>query len=749
MKRESLRLMLAGGFIGVAAATQGTEVVDVHGHAEVGVGNVAMDHPNSKFGEYSGIGDDDTYLVGNLGLFIDSGPVYLNFRADGIGLDSRHLSLEGGEYGVYSLAFDHDEIPHLISTDDRTPFGGAGGERLVLPGGFVRDATTAGMTDLAGSLKSLDLRTDRSENLFRVTKRFAGGWQANLSVRHEDKSGIQSLGGVTAQNGGLADATILPQPVDYRTEEFAASAAYNGTDRQIELGYFLSVFHNEDSSITWDVPFLKSIPTALDYPAVARLSLPPDNKYQRLSVSGGMNFAHSTRISAMLDVGRMTQDDTLLPYSTDDIGGTAALREDGAPLPRSSADAEVDVLHAVVNLSLQPLSGLGVTARYRYYETDNKTPYTLFDRVINDTVAQSATVDIYSRPYDYARSKMELGANYRFSDGTRFKTDFGREITAYDHYRSVKGTEENTLRAGLSRSLTDSLEGRLTYTRAERSADYYDAFLSYSTLVSGLSCPSPVTVNPDPDTGGVTTVDTCFDNHPDLRQFDLASRDRNRLAFSLLYAAEGPFDVSVDVAGNRDVYDDDILFDDTYLGLTSDKTLSVTLDVGYDPHGSWSVDAYYTRERLRSAQAGRAYGNTASSAIDSSLNWTADFLDIMDTVGVTGVVGLLDDNLKLSLSYVYSKAKNRIAFSAGDGLTYEDMPGDGNERQTVAVDAVYKPGDDIGVGLGLGYEKYRAEDWSLDSVVAGGAVLNDVLLLSGPQDDYRAYLVKVTVIYVW
>ena len=42
---------------------------------------------------------------------------------------------------------------------------------------------------------------------------------------------------------------------------------------------------------------------------------------------------------------------------------------------------------------------------------------------------------------------------------------------------------------------------------------------------------------------------------------------------------------------------------------------------------------------------------------------------------------------------------------------------------------------------------FRSQDWALDSVEAGGTALNDVLLLSGPQEDYRAYLGSVSVIY--
>jgi MtrB/PioB family decaheme-associated outer membrane protein len=732
-----------------AAVSHADEGKETHGKAEIGVGNVALDEPGSKYGEYSGIGEDDTYLVGEVEASIEDGLSYLDLQTTNIGLDSRSLNIAAGKYGIYSLAFSYNETPHLISGNDRTPFDGAGGDRLTLPGGFVQGATTADMTSLEQSLQTLDLRTDRTENLFRLTRSFAAGWQVKLSLAREDKNGLQSLGALTAQNAGQADSTILPQPVDYRTEDFSAALAFNGDGHQLELGYFLSMFHNGNSSITWDVPFLKASPAALDYPTVARIGLPPDNKYQRVSFNGGINLPRSTRLSAVVELGRMSQDDVFLPYSTDDIGGTAVVKEDGDALPRSSADVEVDVMHATLRLASQPLPRLGVNAYYRYYETENKTPYALFDRVINDTVSQSSTEDIYSRPYDYARSKFDIGANYRFQDGLRLKTEIGREMTDYDRYRSTKGATEDSIRASLSKNLTDTLDGRIGYSYARREADHYDAFISYSTLISSLSCPSLVTVDPDPDTGGTTTVDTCFNNHPDIRQFDLASRDRDMLSASLMYIPSAAIDIGLDIAGRRDVYDDDINFDDTYLGLTADDSLSVTVDVGYAPAGLWSINAYLTRERIESSQSGRAYGGTAASAIDSSLNWGADFDDVIDTVGITGSLDLLYETIRLTMTYAYTRESSRIRFASGSGLTYEDMPEDKSKRHALDIDAVYKISDSIGVGLGVGYEKFESHDWSLDSVAAGGSVLNDVLLLSGPEEDYTAYLVTATMIYTW
>ncbi len=737
-------LMLSGA--GVSAEEQ----VDYHGYAEIGAAVVDIDAANSRFGEYTGLDDGDVYPLAEAEGSIEQGASYFRFRTSDLGLDSRRLNLSAGSYGSYALEYTHDEIPHLISRDDQTPFDGAGSARLTLPDGFVPATTTAAMGGLDDSLKTLDLRTDRSQNLLRAMRDFGGGWKAKVSVRREDKNGVQSLAGLTAQSPGQADASILPQPVDYRTEEFAAGLEYARDGRQVELGYLLSRFHNENSSLVWDVPFLKAAPAALDYPSVARMGLPPDNTYQRLSVSGGMTLPGEVRLSGTAEIGQMRQDDTLLPYSTDDINGTAGVHEDGDGLPRSSAEARIDVFHLVLGMAWRPMSRLGVNARYRHYETDNKTPYTLFDRVINDTVPQSSTADIYSRPYDLSRSAVELGANYRFDTGVGLKTDYRYETIDYDRYRAVRDTRENMLKVALSKSLAESLSGRIGVLHSQKDAENYDAFLSYSTRIDDVSgCPSIVTVDPDPDTGGSTSVDTCFDNHPDIRQFDIASRERNRIFASMTYAPYENLDIGLDMTGGRDSYNDDIVFDDTYFGLTEDDSANATLDVSYAAESGWSVSTYLTREIMRSSQSGHEYNASASSSIDSSLSWEADFDDVITTLGVQGEFDLLYEALHVTVGYAYSKGESRIRFSAGSGLVYEDMPTDGSERHSIDVGAVYRISDSIGLSAGVTYERFRSQDWALDNVEAGGSALNDILLLSGPQDDYRSYLFRAGALYSW
>jgi MtrB/PioB family decaheme-associated outer membrane protein len=476
--------------------------------------------------------------------------------------------------------------------------------------------------------------------------------------------------------------------------------------------------------------------------------LPPDNRYQRIRLDGGVDLAATSHFSAVVEIGEMSQDEVLLPYSTDDISGTSTITEDGSPLTRLTAQAKVDVTNIVANLTSRPIPKLGLRARYRFYQTDNQMPYTLFERVIDDTVPQSLAGDSYSRPYDVRRSSWDFDGNYRLGSGSTVTAGYKHEVNNYS-YREVKETVENTVNLGFRQRITDSVSGKINYRQSDRKADNYDAFQSYKTLFSGLTCPSFSTVDPDPDTGGVTMVDTCFDNHPDARKFYIASRERKQMDLVLMANPLDTLNLGLTVSERDNDYNDTIRFDDTYFGLLTDNSTSITLDVNYDPDTSWLFYAFYTHERLNSIQASRAFTFNVSTAIDSSLNWQAKFDTRIDTLGINTEYNLIYDVLILRFGYTLVNETSNVNFTTGSGLTSEDMPEDVTRRHTLEMEGIYSVRRNLDVNMGLEYETFKVKDWQRDSVEAGGVSIDDVLPLAGPLPAYHALLGYVSLSYTW
>jgi hypothetical protein len=108
------------------------------GDVQIGVGGVSLNRETFKFGEYSGIEGDEVIGIGNADLTYYSTSFYLDFFVDNLGLDNRKIFLEAGDLDNFKVFIEHDQIPHLLSSLNKTPFDGVGTESLTLKPGFRR-----------------------------------------------------------------------------------------------------------------------------------------------------------------------------------------------------------------------------------------------------------------------------------------------------------------------------------------------------------------------------------------------------------------------------------------------------------------------------------------------------------------------------------------------------------------------------------------------------------------------------------
>jgi MtrB/PioB family decaheme-associated outer membrane protein len=322
------------------------------GEVEGGVGYVSED--SYKFGEYNGLQDDGAFLIGNAtARYRDENTGYLDLRLRDPALDTRSLDIDGGRQGSYRLFLDYNEIPHYISDSARTPYGGSGKENLRLPSDWDKAGTTAGMTDLDASLQDADLKTKRKRLGVGVSIIPARKWETAVKVQHEVKDGQMATAG-----SFFFDAAQLVEPIDYVTDQVEVSATYTTRKWQSRLAYYGSFFNNHKDSLTWD--------NAYNGPERGQLALAPDNHFNQILLSSGYQLSERTRISGDIALGRMEQNEDLLPATINDPGLVA--------LPESSAHAKVDTVTANLKVDTRVNDKLRLNASWRYNDRDNKTP---------------------------------------------------------------------------------------------------------------------------------------------------------------------------------------------------------------------------------------------------------------------------------------------------------------------------------------------------------------------------------------
>jgi len=408
------------------------------GELELGAGYIPVD--SFKFGEYTGLNDEGVYFIGGAtARYRNEDATYMDLSVTDVGLDSRSLGVEGGKQGKYKLFLRYDELPHFISNTALTPFSGAGGESLTLPG---------------SSLQAVDLETERKRIGVGASFIPSSRWEYAVKYRHETKEGKTGIAGSFYVN-----AAQLVEPVDYVTDEVDISASYTRQKWQAKVAYHGSLFSNRKESLTWENPF-----TPIAGADTGQLALPPDNQFHQITVSGGYQLSDRTRAIGNVAIGRMKQDENFFP-------ATLNLNIGVPPQLRDSADTQVDTITANFRVISALTDKLRVNAAYTYNDRDNDTPQSTFNWVSADTFLATPRTNL---PYSFTKNAFKLNADYKFA--RRMKVGIGYDYDTYKRtHQEVNKTKEHTLRGKLTVRTRDNVNLTAKYAHADRDGSAYQA----------------------------------------------------------------------------------------------------------------------------------------------------------------------------------------------------------------------------------------------------------------------------------
>lgn len=678
----------------------------LNGSVTVGAGAVDLDGDSFKHGGYDGLYEDGTYFIGEASLNYSHDDYDIDFEAQDTGFESRSFNIRARQTGSYSLSLEYDEALHLISEGNRSPYNGSGGNNLTLPAGFGQ-YTTTGTMPLGANMRSLNLEQKRRSGQIRYLKKISKNLNLNVSFKREKREGIKSKGGSVGTDASSSAVAILPEPVNYVSDEFRGAVDYKRENLQAVMEIYLSQFNNDNLFLDWENPFVETIGSS--YPSTARLSLPPDNRHQRLSFSGGVSLPKSSRLSFVTEYGKMEQNNTLLDYS---VNGEAP--------PDNSANAEVETTFLKINASSRPLPEFAISAGISHYKSDNKTPRNNYRLVINDTGSQAAIdskSDLYNLPQDYIKNESNLNLLFKVAEETSIKVGWNYKFKA-SGFRAVKKNKENSHYFRVNSNLSSFLTGGIKYLSSKRRALWkgeYDQSLVFESYHS----PGYVSSIIDPALR--------YDNHPDMRQYDIADYDRSMYDINLLFS--GPIDSSLSLnLGNNDLD-----YVDSIFGLKERIDKNYTADLTISPLKFLSLNAYYAREEQESTIAGESL---------SSGRWESELVDTTNTTGLGATIRLWRNRLIIAGGYTFSTSTDSVSFASGGG---NDLPDIESKITVFDINARYKVGKRISISLGYQYEKFTSTDWATDGLAPD--TIDNVLSMGGDLSDYEVNIARLLATY--
>lgn len=701
----------------------------LHGSLVLGVGASSMDNPSGRAATATGSANDDQWLISNFLLNYSIRGSYLNLSGRNIAPDNSEFGLGGGSHGRLGLEYLHAQMPYVLDPSARTPFDVQDGN-LSLPTGFVKSATSTGMTGLTASLKETELRLDRRSDQFKLFMTPGPRWRVELAAGRQQLTGNRPIAGLVSNYGGglVPLGIMLPAPIDEETTNLTTALNYQGDISQWALAYRLSDYRNQFDSLRWDSPYAKTPSNVpLNYPVQAQMGVAPSNQQRTLSLSGAMTLPLRTRLNVAAERSWLDQNEALLPYTINPASAVTT------PLPRDHAGISAQNTLINLNLSSRPMRDLALNARYRYRDRNNDSPIDLFQRVRNDAGNQSLATESrasYNRPYQTRDHRLALDGDYQWNRDTTLRLGVYQEIRDQD-LRAVQQSTETALHGGIGKRIEHRAKFDLGIEKSRRRAESYAQAISYSAFHSP-TCNTAVACAPG------------FDTYPALAQYDIASRDRQKVRLDMSLYPTTDLTLGFHLDHIRDDYAG------SALGLSQYASRGYTFDMDYSPEEGVTFYGFVTREDMASQLKGNYTASPAAYPSGNNSNWTVASRDRVVTAGVGGVWPTLADRLLVRVRLTRTLTENAQDYAAGTAIpAVVGVPDNRWTRNRLSLSAEHPFAEGFRVVVGFDVDRFSIDDWDHRGINPGSADMKELIVLSSAERDYTARRLYTTVGYKW
>jgi MtrB/PioB family decaheme-associated outer membrane protein len=525
LRLSAMALAMLGVYGQVLAADDSlAQFLKPSSSVSVGVAGVNGDSANRAiFGQYNGWRKERAEPVLELDFVVrdDGSGSWTMAKIQDLALPGREVSVLKEKQGDWKLSASYAETERDYPRTINTAMTGAGSYTPTV----VRLATP-------GTGASLDLKTTRRATSVGMEKWLSPSLQIEASFKNEDKSGARLWGrgyDCAAYVCGSSTATainqanfvknallMLPEPINTSTQQLDARLNYRTEKLLLSVGYYGSLFNNSYGSMTASVPnsFNNGLGTGAlpGYPAVTGAiiagggtslqnvlqlptALPPDNQAHQLYLDGNYALAARTRMTFKLAYTYASQNDSFAANGLTD-----------APAGVSGLGAKVNTTLAQLGLTARPTSKLNLLANARYEKKDDRTPQYLYSveplSVLPATSpARYTTTGAYwnNALISSTREALKLEAGYRLPADMRatLGADYSsleRDVPTDIREDKVAGlsalrakNHETTWRAELRRSLSDTLNGGLSYSQTKRSGSDWTSLSQLNPATPGIT----------------------------------------------------------------------------------------------------------------------------------------------------------------------------------------------------------------------------------------------------------------------
>ncbi|HEV8348118.1 MAG TPA: MtrB/PioB family outer membrane beta-barrel protein [Vicinamibacterales bacterium] len=703
----------------VQEAPTATPIPPWTGSFDFGVRGTSVGGDAARYERYRDLGDG-LFLEG-LGFNRTRNNWILQLTSEHVGRSDQRYAANAERLGTFNAWFVWDQIPMLLSRATRTLFSGVGTGELQISDAL--QAQVQAQPSAIGPLFSqfgqrFDTQTRRriAEGGFKYLA--SPDLSISAKLRHTRREGTIPYGG----SFGHSSLVELPAPTDHSLTAADAGAEFARDPVVLRAGYTGSWFHNDVTSVIFDNPF-RAIDIAAT-PSRGRLTLPPSTSFMGVNGLASVRLPRRSRATAYVSVGMLADaGDPIVPLTINSAVATG-------PLARTTVEGEART--SAVNLTFvsRPTRFVDVTAGYRQYEYDNRTPaFAMRERVSYDNAVAAVDPAVLTEPFGVLRHTFDADVKLAPARGVSIGVGVTRLEEERTH-RIFESTADNVVRLTGDAVSSRWFTLRTKYEHAERRGNGIEEGERELAAIG---------------------------EQPGMRHFDIAARDRNRVTLLGSLTPAGNVGVSVSIAAGKDDYLQSLfgVRDNTHriygFGFDATPNNRVVLATSY------SYERYTALSRSRQANPGAQFA-------DASRNWATDAADRVHSVIVSADVLRVAPNVDLRLSYDFSRARARYDYVTGavpDRTLPEEvvvpttlptpaeLPPTLSELQRGTMDLTYALASHLSIGLSYWHERYRVHDFTLDVDANPDLARGQTLLMGYLYRPYTANTVWGRLIYHW
>lgn len=726
-------ILTALGVLGMAAPASAQQEIGgmrLEGEVEAGV-RFFLEEPSktrsSKFLEYRDI-NEGLFLQGlHLRLFRADEAYSTEFGGRQWGLQDQEYYLRTGRLGKWEFGFDWDQMRHIFSTNARMLSTETSRGVFTLP----TPRPALGLHNSARELDEISVRWDTAHIFLKVTP------TEDLDLIAEytriRKEGDRPMG-MALGSPGSPFIEVL-QPLEQTIHDFRLRGTLAREQWQIQFGYTLSLFLNDERRIVADNPcFGAVLPAgctgAADPVSRGQSSLPPDNMAHTFNLAGGVNLPLRTRLTGNFTYSLRLQDESFLPHT---INPTL----DGNPnlvLPQKGLNGNAQIFAFNLNATSRPLPlPVVFTAKYRLYDyRDWSDTITFPGHVVNDrTLATDAR---RAGRWSYSKQDASLDARWKIIERLAFTTGVGWERWDRNEHREVPVSDEFSAKGVLDYTPSDWLLVRASYVPSFRRIERYNTRAHAEHAI-------------EEDATTAAQGQSLL-----LRKFDMAERDRQKAELQLQITPIDSMSITPTVAYRWDDYIR------SSLGLQEAKAWSAGVDLNWAPGERLSFFGGYMHEVIYQKQRSRSRPVTGTTTFDFvDYDWLSVNTDTIDTFHAGFKAAIIPGKLDWKADGSFATATGRIetrnpigvaSGTAAQRATARAKPMPAFEDNLWRVDSSlqYHFSKSWTASLNYIFESFSKHDWRTDSLnpfIPGVAAI----WLGNDQKNYAAHIIGATLRY--